>query len=301
MRSERPGIWLAFFIISTVWGTTWYAIRIGLETVPPFFSAAVRCCVAAAILYVILRIRGGSIPLTKPAWRVYAALGVLTIGVPFALIYWGQQYVPTGLSSILFGFFPICVALLSHFMLKEEPLNGFKIAAIILGFTGIVLIFSSDLSIHESRGLLGMAVILFSVFLQALALIIIKKYGGPVSPLAMNFVGMAMGGAMLAILSSLLEPDRTITWTTPAIASLAYLTVVASVITFLAYYWLLKKIDAVYLSLSSFINPLIAVLIGALLLDERLSPMVFVGGGLVLAGMAMANGKALYEKIVART
>lgn len=300
MRSERLGIWLAFFIISTVWGTTWFAIRVGLETVPPFLSAGIRCSVAAAILFLYLRIKGGTIPATSVAWRVYAALGVLTIGIPFALIYWGQQYVPTGLSSILFGVFPICVALLSHVMLKQEPLNAYKVAAVLLGFAGVVVIFSSDITIQDSKGFLGMAAILFSVFLQALALIVIKKHGDPVSPLAMNFVGMAIGGVLLLVLSAILESGQPVIWTVPAVASLAYLTIVASVITFMAFYWLLKKIDAVYLSLSSFINPLIAVLIGSVALNERLSPMVFVGAALVLVGMLTANGKAIHEKLTAR-
>ncbi len=301
MRSERYGIWLAYFIISTVWGTTWYAIRIGSETIPPFLSAGIRCCVAAAVLFAFLRVSGGVIPTSHVAWKVYAALGILTIGIPFALIYWGQQYVPTGLSSILFGAFPLWVALLSHFMLKNEPLDFFKVASIALGFVGVVLIFSSDLSIEGTQGVLGMAAILLSTCIQAIALIIIKKHGEPVSPTAMNFVGMAMGGVMLLVLSLLFESGQPVVWTWPAVASLAYLTIVASVITFMAYYWLLKRMDAVYVSLSSFINPIVAVLIGALVLEERLASMVFVGAAFVLTGMLVANGKMLYAKIMAKS
>ncbi len=301
MLSKRFGIWLAFFIISTVWGTTWYAIRVGSETVPPFLAAGIRCCVAAVVLLAFLRISGGVILTSHVAWKVYSALGILTIGIPFALIYWGQRYVPTGLSSILFAFFPVWVALLSHFMLKNEPLDIFKAASIALGFIGVVLIFSSDLSIADTQGMLGMAAILLSTFLQAVALIIIKKHGEPVSPTAMNFVGMAMGGVMLLALSLVLETGQPVIWTWPAVASLAYLTIVASVITFMAYYWLLKKIDAVYVSLSSFVNPIVAVLIGALVLQERLASMVFVGAAFVLFGMLVANGKTLYEKFIARS
>jgi drug/metabolite transporter (DMT)-like permease len=300
MRSERPGIWLAFLLISTVWGTTWYAIRIGLETIPPFLSAGLRCGVAAALLYALLRIRGDRVPRSRIAWKVYMALGVLTIGIPFALIYWGQQYVPTGLSSILFGMFPIAVALIAHLMLNEERLNSYKVAAIVLGFAGVVVIFASDVAISDSQGIWGMLAILFSVFLQAVALIVIKKYGEPVSPIAMNFVGMGIGAVMLLVLSVIVEADVRVVWTFPALWSLAYLTIVGSVITFLAYYWLLKRIDAVFLSLSSFINPLVAVFIGSVALNEHLSPTVFVGATLVLVGMLTANGKAIYEKIMHR-
>jgi drug/metabolite transporter (DMT)-like permease len=300
MRSERVGIWISYFIISTVWGTTWFAIRIGLETIPPFLSAGIRCSLAAVVLYVLLRLRKGVIPTTPAAWKVYSALGILTIGLPFALVYWGQQFIPTGLSSILFALFPVTVAVFSHLMLKKEPLNGYKIVSVVLGFMGVAIIFSSDIAIADSRSILGMLAILVSVFLQAVALILIKKYGDPVSPMAMNFVGMAMGGGMVLLLSLVAERGQPVVWTWQGIASLAYLTIIGSVVTFLAYYWLLKRIDAVYLSLSSFINPIVAVLIGSLALGERLSPLTFAGAILVLAGMLTANGRAFYEKLRTR-
>jgi drug/metabolite transporter (DMT)-like permease len=300
MRPERLRVWLAFITISTVWGTTWFAIRIGLETVPPFLSAGIRCCLAAVVLFALLRIRGGVVPTSHIAWKVYAALGILTIGMPFALIYWGQQYIATGLSSILFGVYPIWVALLSHFFLKNEPLNKYKVASIVLGFVGVVVIFSSDIFLADTMGVFGMLAVLVSTFLQAIALIIIKKHGEPVSPVAMNFVGMAMGGAMLLVLSLFCESGLPVVWTWPGIASLAYLTLVGSVVTFMAYYWLLKRMDAVYLSLSSFINPLIAVLIGSVALGERLSSTAVAGAVCVLIGMLTANGKAIYEKITSR-
>jgi len=300
MRSERFRVWLAFITISTVWGTTWFAIRIGLQTVPPFFSAGIRCCLAAVVLFSLLRFRGGVIPTSHIAWKVYASLGILTIGIPFALIYWGQQYIATGLCSILFGVFPIWVALLSHFLLKNEPLNVYKVTSIALGFFGVVVIFSSDIFLADSRGILGMLAVLVSTFLQALALVLIKKHGDPVSPMAMNFVGMAMGGALLLALSLLCESGRTVVWTWSGVASLAYLTLVGSVVTFMAYYWLLKRMDAVYLSLSSFINPLIAVLIGNVVLGEHLSSTAVAGATFVLLGMLTANGRAIYEKFAAR-
>jgi drug/metabolite transporter (DMT)-like permease len=297
-KSERVLIWITFAIISTVWGTTWLAIRIGLETVPPLLSAGVRCCLAAVVLYGIVRVRSVQMPWTRNAWNVYLSLGILTICIPFALIYWGQQFIPTGLSSILFGAFPLWVAILSHLMLRDEPLNAFKVIAVLLGFVGVVVIFSAEAAISDSRAFLGMSAVLVSTFLQAMALIIIKKFGEPVSPLAMNFVGMAMGGSMLLGLSALLESGQSVTWSGPAIGSLVYLTLVASVVTFVSYYWLLKRIDAVYISLSSFINPIVAVVLGSVALGERLPPTVFTGAALVLASMLVANGKVLYARLV---
>jgi drug/metabolite transporter (DMT)-like permease len=114
----------------------------------------------------------------------------------------------------------------------------------------------------------------------------------------MNFVGMAMGGLLLLLLSVTLESGTPAVWSASGAASLLYLSLVGSVLTFVTYYWLLKRIEAVYLSLSSFINPLVAVAIGAVVLGERLPSSVFTGAALVLLGMIIANGKALYAKVV---
>jgi drug/metabolite transporter (DMT)-like permease len=295
--SDRWKIITAFCIVSTVWGSTWLAIKIGLETVPPFQAAGWRFVAAAVVLYALIRWRKETVPLTRSAWKVYLAMGSLTFSVPFALVYWGVQFVPTGLSSILFGSFPFCVALFSALMLPEERLDLYKILALVAGFAGVYVIFSDDLNAGHPQAILGMGAILTSVLLQALGLILVKKHGEHISPISMNFVGMIMGAIVLLGLSRVAEADRTVLWTPAALGSLAYLALIGSVVTFVAYYWLLKRMDAVYLSLTSFINPIVAVLLGWLFLGERLSGAVGVGATLVMLGILVANGKGLYAKI----
>jgi drug/metabolite transporter (DMT)-like permease len=298
--SDRWKVITAFCIVSTVWGSTWLAIKIGLETVPPFQAAGWRFVVAAVILLALIRWRKEQIPLTRNAWKVYLAMGLLTFSIPFALVYWGVQFVPTGLGSILFGSFPFCVALFSALMLPEERLDLYKILAVVSGFSGVYIIFSDDLYMGHPRAIFGMGAILTSVLLQALGLILVKKHGERISPFSMNFVGMIMGAVVLLGLGAFAESDQRVLWTPAALGSLAYLALIGSVVTFVAYYWLLKRIDAVYLSLTSFINPIVAVLLGSLVLGERLSGAVGVGATLVLLGILIANGKGLYAKLRAR-
>ncbi len=297
MKNHRLLVWLGFIIISTVWGSTWLAIKIGLESMPPFFAAGLRFAVAAAVLYVILRARGLSIPFTPDARRVYFILGVLSFAIPFALSYWGQQFISSGLGSIIFCAFPLSVALFSHFLLPDERLDTFKIAGTLLGFLGILIIFSPDLTVSYSSEFLGMAAILGCAVLQAYALVITKKYGQAINSITMTFVGMVIGAVSLIALGLLFEPVGTAVWSAEAVGSILYLAVVGSVLTFVSYYWLLKRIDAVYLSLTSFINPIVAVILGALVLDERLASTVLVGAVLVLVGILVSNGRVLYGKI----
>jgi drug/metabolite transporter (DMT)-like permease len=301
MKSDRFLTWLGFTIISTVWGSTWLAINIGLRTMPPFFAAGFRFVVASAVLYGIIRMRKLTIPFTPDARKVYFALGVLSFAIPFALAYWGQQFIPSAVGSILFCAFPLWVAVFSHFFLVNERLDAFKVVGTLLGFVGILIVFSPDLSMPESSAVPGMAAILLSATMQAAALIITKKHGHAISPFTMTFVGMVMASIILLLLGVAFEPFSAIVWSGEAIGSILYLAIIGSVLTFVSYYWLLKRIDAVYLSLTSFINPIVAVMLGALILDERLASTVLAGATLVLTGILISNGKMLYGKIRATT
>lgn len=297
MRNDRLLVWLGFIIISTVWGSTWLAIKIGLQTVPPFFAAGFRFVVASAVLYGILRARKLSIPFTPDARKVYFALGILSFAIPFAMAYWGQQFIPSGLGSILFCAFPLCVALFSHFLLIHERLDAFKAVGTLLGFVGILIVFSPDLELTDNSAFVGMAAVLLSAVIQAYALVITKKYGQEVNTISMTFMGMIIGAVVLVGLGFAFESVDTIVWNIEAVGSILYLAVVGSVLTFVSYYWLLKRIDAVYLSLTSFINPIVAVILGALLLNERLASTVLAGATLVLTGILVSNGRMLYAKI----
>jgi drug/metabolite transporter (DMT)-like permease len=297
MSGEKLKIWFGFFIISTVWGSTWLAIKIGITAIPPFLAAGVRFVIASFVLYVIIRVRGLKIVMTPDAKKLYVAMGVLSFTIPFALVYWGEQYIPTGLSSILFAAYPFWVALFSHFFLRSEPIDGFKAAGIVMGFLGILLIFWGDFDVDNPRAALGMGAMVCSTILQAYTLIVVKKLGQPISPFVMNFCGMVMASVALVLLSALTEGWGEIRWTLPAAGSVVYLAIVGSVVTFVTYYWLLKRIQAVYLSLTSFINPIVAVVLGAVVLDETLGGSVAAGAAMVLAGILLANGKFFLGKL----
>ncbi|MEW6510078.1 MAG: EamA family transporter [Bacteroidota bacterium] len=290
---ERFKIWFGFFIVSTVWGSTWLAIKIGVERIPPFLAAAVRFVIASAILYAIIRFRGLVITRTPDAKKLYLAMGILSFSIPFALVYWAEQYIPSGLASILFAAFPFWVAIFSHVMLRNEPVDGFKLAGIVMGFAGILIIFWGDFTLDNSLAAIGMGAMVFSTVLQAYCLILIKRLGHAISPYVMNFVGMAMGAGCLMALSLATERWEGITWDAAALLSILYLALIGSVVTFVTYYCLLKRIQAVYLSLTSLINPIVAVLLGALVLDETLGASVSAGAGLVLVGIVVANGRNL--------
>lgn len=296
-RPSRLALGIGFCIVSTVWGSTWIAIKIGLDSMPPFFSAGIRFVIASVILYIMVRVRGLEVPFSAAAKKTYFAIGVISFAIPFALVYWGEQYIPSSLGCIIFGAFPFCVTVLFHFFSDAEKMDAFKIVGTILGFVGVAVLFLPGLAWTGNESMLGMLAVLLATVLQAYGLIPTKKYGVGISPVVMNLVGMSFSALFLLVLGVIFERHAGFTLTPVAAGSILYLAVVGSVLAFVTYYWLLKYMEAVYLSLSSFINPIIAILLGWVILGETLGPTILSGAVLVLAGIVVTNGRPLLKKL----
>ncbi len=259
-------------------------------------GVGMRFLTASAILGVVVRIRQVRVPFTRDTRILYGSLALFTFTIPFGLVYWAQQYIASGLGSVLFAAFPFWVALFSHLLLPGKSLDGFKLSGIILGFLGIVIIFGNDLGTLHAEGVLPLGALILSTILQAFSTVLVSRYGQPVSPFAMNFVGMLAGGILLTSVGLATESAGRIVWDGAAIGSILYLSIFGSVVAFVTYHWLLKSIEPVYISLTTFVNPVIAVVLGAVILGERLAPGTLAGAGCVLAGILVANGRALHRK-----
>ncbi len=296
MKSEKLLVAGGLVVVCTIWGSTWLAIKIGLDSVPPFYGVAIRFTVAVLILAIIAAARRMRVPLDRSSVSVYLTLGVLSFSFPYALVYWGEQYVASGLASLLFSIYPFVVAGLSHLMLPNERLNLPKVGGIILGFLGVLVIFWSDIGKGHSTTL-GMIAILLSTVLQAAALVIVKKHGHHVDPVAMNLGGMAIGVVIMAVVALATENLASVRLDSKGLGSILYLGSFGSVATFVTYFWLLKRVEAVYLSLTSFITPVLAVILGAVLLGEALSSHAYGGATLVLAGILAANSPEVAARL----
>jgi len=292
MKSEKGLIVVGFILISIIWGSTWLVIKIGLESITPFYGIAIRFTIASVILFLIMRIRSEKIFLDRISLLLYTNLAVLSFSIPFALVYWGEQYIASGLASVLFAAYPFVVAIGSHLFLSTEKLNIYKTAGIMLGFLGVLIIFWSDVN-SGTKNILGMAAILASTVMQGISLVIVKRVNHHISPTSLSLGGMVLGIVIMYPIALIFEDFSLLRFDTKGIGSILYLGTFGTVITFVVYYWLLKRVEVVYLSLVSFVTPVLAVILGALWLQETLSSHIYVGGGMVLFGILIANGKDL--------
>jgi drug/metabolite transporter (DMT)-like permease len=296
MVSERVRIGIGFAVISLIWGSTWLGIKIGLGSLPPMYAVAIRFTLAAVIIYAVMRIRGERMPVDRNSVYLYLSVALISFSFPFALVYWAEQYIPSGLASVLFALNPFVVALGSHFLLKDERMTGFKLGGVSLGFLGLIVIFWADLRLGGS-GAGPMVAVLVSTILQGISLVLVKKYGGRTSPMAITLGGMLFGICILYALAFAMEDISAVHLDLKGIGSILYLASFGSVVTFVIYYWLLKRVEAVYLSLVAFVTPVLAVILGTFLLDETFSPHMFSGAALVLCGILVANGKDMLSAL----
>ncbi len=281
-------------MLCVIWGSTWLAIRIGLESTPPFFGAAVRFALAVALLVPLVVWRRSKLPSGRVEWTLVAFVGVLLYGGDYGLIYWGEgNGVPSGLSAILFASFVLQTAVAAHVILSTEKLTPQKIAGIGLGFAGILLIFRGDVATAGSGNPFAMLAIVLAATCAAVANVAVKRWGHDTDPISFTGASMAVGAVTLAAFSlGAREPWRVPPWPS-GILAIVYLAVAGSVVAFVSFWWLLKRIEVTSASYLSMVFPIVAVFLGFTIGSEALDPVAIAGAAITLAGIFLAVNRRL--------
>jgi drug/metabolite transporter (DMT)-like permease len=285
----RVKIYLGYIIICIFWGSSWAAVKLGLETVPPLLSLGVRFTIASMILGIIVLVRHLGMPTDKKFWKLVFILCITAFAVPFVLIYWGQIRVNSGLASILFATYPLWVAVASQYLLPNERITFPRIIGIVFGFIGVIFIFHNGFSDVTSSTLFGMIAIIAAAMIQAFGLVALRRIGKHMHPVLLNFWPMVLSAIPLFIVSVAVEDYSNIHFDLKAVWSLLYLSVFCTVVTFVIYFWLVKHVELVILSLSAFITPVLAIIIAVIMLGEKFTASLYIGSAFVLIGVAVAT------------
>ena len=289
-------IFSVFALCCLIWGSTWLGIKASLYSLTPFYSVGFRFVIASFLVLLFVKYKGIKIQTDKVSINLYLIMGFFSYVIPYGLVYWAEQFVPSGLAAVLFAVYPFFVLLFSYIALPGESIGFYKVLGIVLGFGGILVIFSENIGGDISSYLLGMTALVLSGITQAANSVVIKKYGHYLNPLSMNFIPMIIAGIFFLIIAFLFEDFNLLEFDTNAYLSVLYLALFGTVITFTSYYWLLKRVNVVILSLIAFINPMIALLLGWIIYSEQLSTRYLWGSILVLTGLLWANlGNAIFN------
>ena len=282
--SINASVLLAFFAIYFLWGSTYLAIRVAVQTVPPLFAAGVRFMIAGAVLYPWARMRGESSP-TRRQWRNLAGLGALMFLAPYGGLFWAEKSLPSGIAAVLVATIPFWTAMLQIFIFRRQQLHWALLASIALGVGGVMV-----LALGRNEGQLAWPAclaILGSEISWSLATVLTTVVSLPRSKLISSGAQMLFGGAMLLLCSALFGELRPLPHVSvKAAGAIAYLIVAGSLLAFTAYIWLLDRMPATTVTSYAYVNPVVALLIGHWLGSEALGARTIVGSTLVLASVA---------------
>ena len=266
---------LALSLLILIWGTTWAVIRVGLEGIPPFLGVSLRFSLASVILIVAGKIAGVRLGHGRREWLMWAVNGLLAFSVSYGVVYWAEQWIPSGLAAVLFATFPLFVAGFAHFWLPGEQLRSKSILGICVGFFGVMVIYSEDLTeLAGAEARVASLIFLISPLVAAAANVIVKRWGSGIHPLSLTAVPMGLTGILMGAMAALFERGESVTFDSVSVGALLYLAILGTSVTFLIFFWLLQRLPATRLSLITYGVPVVAVIVGTLFLDEPLSARI---------------------------
>jgi drug/metabolite transporter (DMT)-like permease len=283
----RPLVWTLYGLLVLIWSSTWVAIKIGLEDVPPLLSAGTRFGIAGVGLLALAAALGRSL---RTDAKLAAILGTFPFASAYGLIYWGEQYVPSGLAAVLFGVMPLYSATLASVALTDEPLRARLIAGIGVAIGGLALAFSESLALGDAKwAALAATACAIAPLAAAIGNVSIKRRGHRLDPIVLNGWGMLGGGALLLAVSAPTEDWGTAALTGHSVGSIAYLAIIGSAVPFVTLTRLLRELPAVTMSYITLLLPFGALAFGAALYDERITIAALAGALLVASGLVVAQ------------
>jgi drug/metabolite transporter (DMT)-like permease len=282
----------ALIALGAIWGASFMLIKISVAEIPPVVLVAVRLALASAVLVGILYARGLRMPWGGRIWVDFFAVGTLGLALPFLLISWGQQLIPSSLTAILNAAVPLFSAVLAYFWQREERLSGMRILGLMIGFAGVMTAVGFDTLSTGSGTLIGGLAVIAATFCFALAGLYSRRAFRGMSPLVPATGQLLVGALVMAPLALLSGAGPMQMPSIRAIAALVALAVVCTALAYILLYWLLDQLGATRSSMVTYLIAPFGLVYGALLLGEEIHGAALAGLALVLAGIVIANRPA---------
>lgn len=287
---SRTALLLAFAAIYLIWGSTYLAIRVAVESMPPFLMAGARFLIAGTILFTWLKLRGAAWP-TAAQWRANAIIGTLLLLGGNGSVVWAEQYVPSGLTALLIGIGPLFIVLTEWAWPGGTRPGGTTLFALLLGFAGVTWLAAPwENSSHGGLHLGGVAAILLGCVFWGIGSIYSRHAKHGADPFVASSLQMLGGGAAL-LLAAFLHGDFSalnFSGIPPrAWGAFAYLIGLGSLVGFSTFVWLMRHSSPARVATYAYVNPIVAVFLGWLLLSEPIGPRTLVATAIIIAAVAI--------------
>jgi drug/metabolite transporter (DMT)-like permease len=299
--SQRLSIPFAFACVYIFWGSTYIAIKIGGEYLPALLLAGVRFLISGTLMLGYCRLRGMRLLWNRRQMAWLALFGVLLLGAGNVGLIWAEKFLATGLASLLVAIVPLYVALIEYFLPDGEPLPARGWLGLFVGSIGLFALLWP--SIHkgiagEVQRILAAAALLGGALCWTVGSVISRRVRLPVNTFVAAGWQMLFAGAFNAILATMFGEWRGAHWTATAVGAIAYLVTFGSLVGFTAYIWLLEHVPVAKVATYAYVNPLVAVALGALILGERLESSEYIGMVSVILAVFLVTSSRVGKEAV---
>lgn len=273
-----------YCLLCFIWGSTWIAIKLGLDDAPPMYILSARFMLAIVILLTILKLKRESFPFSFKQFIRIGSPGLLMYTASYMSVYLAEQFISSSLTAVLVASIPFFVAIFSITLLPQEKLSIIGWLWLLIGFVGVFIITIDSFELSGSIFYGSLLAVSGALFAGA-GTVVHKKYTSDISIYVALPVQMIVGVIPVIITALLVEDFSSFRWTPKSVGSVVYLATFGSVTAFLGYYWLLQRMSTVVVSMTAFVTPLVAMLIGIGLFNESFTWRSILGTILTLSGV----------------
>lgn len=282
--------YIALGAVCVIWGTTYLGLRVGVTQFPPFLFSLLRFTIAGPILVAFMLTVG------KAAWpdrntllhQAVSGLFMVTLGI--SVVGWSEVYISSGVAAVICSMMPVWTILINVLITRDEKPNWLIVTGLLTGLSGILLIFREHLSeFSDANYTLGIALTFAANLCWAIGSIYIKKKNKHSNPFLNAGLQMMFGAIFLVPISLLLDDYSSIRWSEPVVYSLIYMALIGSVAAYACYSYAIKHLPMTIVSLYAYINPIVAVILGWLILSEKLNLSILLAIAIVVLGVYLVN------------
>jgi drug/metabolite transporter (DMT)-like permease len=279
---------MVWIITCLIWSSVWLFIKLGLQDLPPISFAGLRLLIAVVILLPVIAVGKFPLPHKFSDFLLIAVTGLLLLGLNYGLVFWGAQYISSGLTAVLQSATPAFGLIFTVYYIPQERITIKKVCALIIGISGVAIIFSDQLQLAGGTALLGCVAVVGGALCVAFSYVFVKARGSHLHPIIL-ILGQMLCGMLPLLFFGFFKEGNPIEfrWTSTAIFSLLYLALAGSIAAFGLNYWLLKRMDASKIMLMSIVQPLLALVLGWMVLGEPLAEQTIWGGCCILLSIAL--------------
>lgn len=294
-RSMTPTEWALLIVLAIVWGGSYFYIGVAIKVLPPLSIVAFRVGLGAILLYLVVRASGARMPTDRQSWADFLFMGLINNVGPFTLITWGQSHIESGLAAIINATTPLFGVIVANYLTTDEKMTPQRVAGVIIGFLGVVVMIGPDAFAEAADHVLAELACLAAAVLYAFSGVFGRRFSRRGIAPMVTATGQITCAAIVLVPVALII-DQPWALPMPGIevwGSLIGLAVISTTLAYIIYYRILATAGAVNLLLVTFLVPVSAILLGALILGERLSMNHFVGMACIGLGLAAINGRML--------